>query len=266
MAYEQRKGALRNLRLIGVSTVALSCLMILEITVFALISGNIGMFISFILASYLLPDVSLALTSLFDQEINHIISFSSSFWISSLAISIIGAIAASSSVLLQASRLSPLETGKKIAWIQKAKSTLRIQAFFCVLLTILAGFLLQLSSSLAAAFVLLATLIVAATLALPVALWAVLDYTLSWKIRNPLYHWFIADTKQQINGLSACLMALLIALSVNIGVNGMIESFRKTFLGWLDQRLVAELYLSVRDPTVAHKIELYLHDPIVVPL
>ena len=42
-------------------------------------------------------------------------------------------------------------------------------------------------------------------------------------------------------------MALLLALSVNIGVGTMVSSFRQTFVGWLDQRLLADLYIVGRD-------------------
>ena len=50
-------------------------------------------------------------------------------------------------------------------------------------------------------------------------------------------------------------MALLIALSVNIGVGGMVESFRKTFNGWLDQRLVSELYIKASNLNIASEMQ-----------
>jgi putative ABC transport system permease protein len=40
------------------------------------------------------------------------------------------------------------------------------------------------------------------------------------------------------------MMALLIALATNLGVGSMVGGFRLTFLDWLDQRLVAPLYLN----------------------
>ena len=50
-------------------------------------------------------------------------------------------------------------------------------------------------------------------------------------------------------------MALLLALSTNIGVGGMVEGFRKTFLGWLDQRLIAEIYFEAATPRDAREID-----------
>ena len=49
-------------------------------------------------------------------------------------------------------------------------------------------------------------------------------------------------------------MALLLALAVNVGVGTMVESFRRTFLGYLDQRLASELYVTARDDAEAAAI------------
>ena len=53
-------------------------------------------------------------------------------------------------------------------------------------------------------------------------------------------------------------MALLLALSANIGVGTMVSSFRLTFTGWLDQRLASELYVGVADREMAGRMEDYL--------
>jgi putative ABC transport system permease protein len=46
-------------------------------------------------------------------------------------------------------------------------------------------------------------------------------------------------------------MALLVALAVNVGVGTMVESFRGTFLGYLDRRLAQEAYVLARDDAQA---------------
>ena len=61
-------------------------------------------------------------------------------------------------------------------------------------------------------------------------------------------------------GGQAALMALLLALSVNIGVGAMVSSFRATFLDWLDQRLAAELYIRGADETQAADMATFLND------
>ncbi len=52
------------------------------------------------------------------------------------------------------------------------------------------------------------------------------------------------------------MMALLLALATNIGVGGMVEGFRQTFAGWLDERLAAEIYYEAATPADARDIEI----------
>ena len=53
-------------------------------------------------------------------------------------------------------------------------------------------------------------------------------------------------------------MALLLALAANAGVGTMVESFRLTFTGWLDQRLASELYVTTRSPEESRKVRDWL--------
>jgi putative ABC transport system permease protein len=53
-------------------------------------------------------------------------------------------------------------------------------------------------------------------------------------------------------------MALLLALAANAGVGTMVESFRLTFTGWLDQRLASELYVTTRSPEESLKVRDWL--------
>lgn len=73
-----------------------------------------------------------------------------------------------------------------------------------------------------------------------------------------LVTWFWADARQQLPGLSLALMALLLALAANVGVGTMVSSFRLTFVGWLDQRLAAELYVAARNEPEATRLRAWL--------
>jgi putative ABC transport system permease protein len=75
---------------------------------------------------------------------------------------------------------------------------------------------------------------------------------------RPLAAWFWADSRQQLSGLSLALMALLLALAVNVGVGTMVESFSRTFISWLDGRLMADVYLNAADNTQAAEIRAWL--------
>ncbi|MGC2084237.1 MAG: FtsX-like permease family protein, partial [Bradyrhizobium sp.] len=76
--------------------------------------------------------------------------------------------------------------------------------------------------------------------------------------RRALTLWFWADSRQQISGLSLALMALLLALAVNVGVSTMVETFSRTFLVWLDGRLAADIYVSAADDKQAREVRDWL--------
>jgi putative ABC transport system permease protein len=72
--------------------------------------------------------------------------------------------------------------------------------------------------------------------------------------------WFWADSRQQLSGLSLALMALLLALAVNVGVGTMVETFSRTFVTWLDGRLAADVYINASDDAQAGAIKAWLRE------
>jgi putative ABC transport system permease protein len=78
--------------------------------------------------------------------------------------------------------------------------------------------------------------------------------------RGPLSTWFWADSRQQLSGLSLALMALLLALAVNVGVGTMVGSFNRTFLVWLDGRLAADVYVNAAGNAQATEIRNWLRE------
>jgi putative ABC transport system permease protein len=106
-------------------------------------------------------------------------------------------------------------------------------------------------------FAVLAALLLGAALGLPAILAFVLH--LGQRIAHrPLAVWFWADSRQQLSGLSLALMALLLALAVNVGVGTMVESFSRTFISWLDGRLAADVYVDASDNAQAVEIKAWL--------
>src|SRR4028118_637539 len=108
-----------------------------------------------------------------------------------------------------------------------------------------------------AGFVIMGGLLLGAALLLPLILSKALSLGQRWADR-PLAVWFWADSRQQLPGLSLALMALLLALAVNVGVGTMVEGFRKTFVQWLDQRLAAEIYFDASSYEQAQAVKQWL--------
>ena len=121
------------------------------------------------------------------------------------------------------------------------------------LLGILSAALALWGQGLVAGFLMLGSLLIGGALALPPVLSVLLGMAQT-RAKGPISQWFWADTRQQVPGLSLALMALLLAMAANVGVSTMVSSFRLTFVGFLDQRLASELYVTAADPAQAQAI------------
>jgi putative ABC transport system permease protein len=122
-----------------------------------------------------------------------------------------------------------------------------------------AGLFLLYGDSLLAGFAILAALLLGAALGLPAILELVL-FLGQRSARRAIHTWFWADSRQQLSGLSLALMALLMALAVNVGVGTMVETFSRTFIAWLDGRLAADVYISASDAAQTAEIKTWLRE------
>ncbi|MEL7967559.1 ABC transporter permease [Vreelandella neptunia] len=250
LALEQRLGMLRTLRVLGVSGRSLVLALSLELLLLGLIGALAGIASGVLLARSLLPDVAATLGSLYGAGVGQELNLPWHYWVGGLAVSLAGLLLAGSGVLWRAARLNMLELGQMQAWRSGYRRQLSLMSI---------GGALALSSALAlygwlrfqppgdglvTGFTLVATLLLASALWLPPFLALLLKMLAHLARRRPLTHWALADMQLQLPRLSLAMMALLIALATNLGVGSMVGGFRLTFLDWLDQRLVAPLYLN----------------------
>lgn len=253
LALEQRRGLLRTLRACGVSARLLIACLIVELGGLALLGGVAGVVSGYLLAGLLLPDVAASLRGLYGAQVAGQLSLSPWWWLSGIGLSLLGALLAGGASLLRAARLPLLALANPQAWHQAHAHWLRRQGWMACLALLVALLAWRWGDSLASGFVLLAALLLAAALGLPVLLNAVLGRLLG-RSRGVLGQWFLADSRQQLPALSLALMALLLALAANIGAGSMTAGFRQTFNDWLEQRLSAELYLNPQSPEQAGQL------------
>jgi putative ABC transport system permease protein len=253
LALEQRRGLLRTLRACGIGLRGLVAALALELGLFAVVSGLAGVASGYLLASVLLGNVSASLRGLYGAEVAGQLSLPASWWAMGIAISLLGALLAGGSSLVRAARLPVLALAQAQAWRLAQSVWLKRQAVAAVLLAGVALVCWRAGDSLLSALVMLGAILLAGALALPALLDGALA-VLARRCRGPLSEWFVADSRQQLPAVSLALMALLLALAASVGVGSMTEGFRKTFIGWLDQRLSADLYLTPRD--TAHSLEI----------
>jgi putative ABC transport system permease protein len=257
LGFEQRLPMLRTLRACGVSARLLNTVLLIELVSIAVVAGLIGLVCGYFIAASLLPDVAASLRGLYGATIPGQLTLKPEWWLAGLAISVIGALAAAASSLLKAVRLPLLAAAQPYAWQQAQSRWLALQGALALIVLCGAAGVLWLGDSLIAGFVVLAALLIGAALALPVILGLVLAGG-ERSTTRPLAKWFWADSRLQLSGLSLALMALLLALAVNVGVGTMVESFSRTFTGWLDGRLAAEIYLNASSEAQAVEIKDWL--------
>jgi putative ABC transport system permease protein len=257
LAFEQRLPMLRTLRACGVSARLLNSVLLVELVSLALVAGVVGLICGYLIAASLLPDVAASLRGLYGAQIPGQLTLKPEWWIAGLAISVLGALAAATASLVKAIRLSVLTAAQPQAWQQAQHRWLILQSALALAVFAAAAGLLWFGDSLVSGFAVLAALLLGAALGLP----AILELVLALGQRSahrPVSIWFWADSRQQLSGLSLALMALLLALAVNVGVGTMVESFSRTFVSWLDGRLAADVYVNASDDAQATAIKAWL--------
>ncbi|MEM8630085.1 MAG: ABC transporter permease [Pseudomonadota bacterium] len=257
LAFEQRRAMFRTLRALGLPLRQLVLLLILELGAITILGALIGLALGYLIAALLLPDVAATLRGLYGAPVEGGLVFRPLWAAAGLAMAAFGAGVAAAEGIWRVARMPILTGAMPRAWALASTRTLRRQGVLAVLLSVLALVLATMGSGLVAGFVMLGALLVAAALLLPIILLAVLR-TAERASKGVVAGWFWADTRQQVPGLSLALMALLLALAANIGVGTMVASFRTTFIGWLDQRLASELYVTARTEDEAARLREWL--------
>ncbi|MDC5849673.1 ABC transporter permease [Vibrio europaeus] len=97
----------------------------------------------------------------------------------------------------------------------------------------------------------LGVLVVSIPLYLPKTL-SVLANECERRTRSGLIQYLFAELRELISPLSLAMMALLLAVTANIGMNTLVGSFESTLKQWLEQRLHADIYVSPAQGEIAN--------------
>lgn len=259
LAFEQRRGMIRTLRALGVPLRMLIALISTEMLMLALLGAGVGIVLGYLIAGVLLPDVAATLQGLYGARISGTLALRPEWWLSGLVLTLLGTAAALAGRLWQIARMPLLASVRPRAWSMASASRGRAQIGVSAGLLLAAVGIALFGSGLMAGFALLGCLLIGAAMALPILAGLALR-GFETRAHAPLWSWFWADTRQQLPGLSLALMALLLAVSANIGVSTMVSSFRLTFTSFLDQRLAPELFLQVESAEQSASLEAFLKE------
>ncbi|MDF5637443.1 ABC transporter permease, partial [Vibrio parahaemolyticus] len=96
----------------------------------------------------------------------------------------------------------------------------------------------------------LGVLVVSIPLYLPKTL-SVLANWCEKRTNSGLMQYLFAELRELISPLSLAMMALLLAVTANMGMNTLVGSFESTLKQWLEQRLHADIYVSPAQGEIA---------------
>ncbi|MCA3574872.1 MAG: ABC transporter permease, partial [Aestuariivirga sp.] len=245
LAFEQRRAMFRTMRALGLPLRLLVLLLCAELLTLAVLAGLAGVALGYGVAWMLLPDVAATLKGLYGAEVPGSLTLRPSVWLVGLLIAVAGSMGSAAVQLWRIISMPLLAPARPRAWSLASERNVGIEAIAGAALLAASGLVTLWGEGLAAGFAALAMMLLGAALMLPLLLARVLRLGARFST-GVVAQWFWADTRQQLPGLSLALMALLLALAANAGVNTMVQSFRLTFTGWLDQRLASELYVTTR--------------------
>ena len=239
LMYRTRLPNVIRLRQLGISKRVLSGALFTELMIYCVISIPIGMFIGFQAASWLSSVISGTFTSLFNAvfinpDVNLLFIFG--FALITTFTSLVAFSLASIVKLSNALTVRPFRKEKTLR--QWGVGLVSLAAL--VLLFIAEAFVTSTASALFFVALLLLTSCGLVLLWLPIVAKLLTSFVpRQW----PVFHYVIANMHLLSSKTRLAVCAFFIALTANIGMNTMTDSFRSATEQWLEQRLYAPFYL-----------------------
>jgi putative ABC transport system permease protein len=245
--YTDRRDLIRKLRLSGVFKTELASALLIELFLFLVVGTLIGTWLGAQLAAWLLPGVGQTLATLYGVYIAYPDGLvPSGIWLPLL----MTAVATGLCVLFpfRETLRSPMLDRQVREWqmhsVIRRDRLLTTAGCLLLLITFAIGFSTR---QLWIALFGMACLLLGAALLLPAVLRSLIGglerlIPSRWARTS----WLLTDGRWLLGPASLALMAMTLALVANSGLNTMIHSFRSATDDWLNQRLVADLYLRAQ--------------------
>ena len=243
LMYRTRLPNVIRLRQLGISKRVLSGALFTELMVYCVISIPIGIFIGFQAASWLSPVISGTFTSLFNAVfVNPDVNLISIFGLALTTTFLSLVVFSLASVVKLSNALTVRPVKKKM---MRQWTVGLVSAAALVFLFIAEAFITSTASALFFVALLLLTSCVLVLLWLPIVAKLLSAFVpRQW----PVFHYVIANMHLLSSKTRLAVCAFFIALTANIGMNTMTDSFRSATEQWLNQRLYAPFYLYTDAP------------------
>jgi putative ABC transport system permease protein len=254
-----RRATLLDLRLMGCDSRVMLFAIALETLAWSLLGTAFGFAVGVLLAQLLLPGMGASLLSLYGAIVETELGLSPWTLLKAWCISLAGLVWALAWPLYRQLRRSSLEGARADVLLADETRSRRHMAFAAVGLAMLAVIGYARIETATQGFVVLGLLLFAAAWSLPVLLAASLRLLAGLLPAHLLLtRWMVSDGWSQLPAFRSAMMALLLALTANLGVGTLVDSFRSAFVGWLEVRQSADIYL--RAPNIGYQQLLALED------
>jgi putative ABC transport system permease protein len=239
LMYRTRLPNIIRLRQLGISSRHLTTALLAELLLYCVLSVPVGCAAGFYAASMLSPIISGTFSSLFDAvfitpDVNLIGTLALSVFVTFLSLGIFA--------LIPAKQLSTALSTRTVKAAQPMRKR-SVLAWTIAGIALLAITQALISTTLHALLFVALLLLVSCSLVivwLPILANGVMKVTPPSK---PVLHFIVASTAQLSSRTRLAVCAFFIALTANIGMNVMTDSFRAATESWLTQRLYAPAYL-----------------------
>ena len=244
-----RRPTFLNLRLMGVSAGQLFLAILFEILLWSLVGTFFGMLVGLQIGNGLLPGLGASLQSLYDATVDTQLIWRFDTVLKAWLITLGGLTWALGWPLYQQLKRNSLPANMLTRVAQDERQSRHQLAIAAIALVILAAGVYPYLNDAVTGFVLLGLILFAAAWLLP-SLLALGLTQLSKRIpeKRLLSRWLVSDGWSQLPSLRTAMMALMLAMTANLGVGTLVDSFRNAFVGWLEVRQSADIYL--RSPEV----------------
>ena len=240
-----RQLTLRNLQLMGVDLKTLGIALFIESLCWSLVATGLGLLSGYLISLQLLPTLGATLDGLYSVNIGAELLLSLKTVLLAWLMTLLGLLLALTWPMWQLSQQAVLPGSQLGSHWQSDVIARRRLLLSGLILAILALVIYPFIESVLWGFVLLGLVLFAAAWCLP-ALLAMglrgLSILLDGKA-SAISRWLLSDGWAQLPSLRTAMMALLLALTCNLGVESLIGSFRTAFTNWLEQRLTADIYV-----------------------
>ena len=246
LMYRSRLPVAIRLRQLGVSARLLQAALVGELAVYCLISTPIGVFTGLIVTRQLTPVLQQTFAALFDSAFVS----PSPFLLTTLAGAFVIALGALTVFSFITAR--QLTGALSVSALRKPGPGMLTRIILSLVAVSTTTLLVWLANSTLLALISVAAVLLAGCLLIILWLPAITQQLVKISpAHKPLLRYIIASTSALSGKTRLAVCAFFIALSANIGMNVMTDSFRQATADWLSQRLSAPAYLYTEQPHTA---------------